>query len=307
MPEHSISSMGTYRTCPKKWKYRYVDKLDDDNFSGDAQQLGTLIHHGLATILEYGLLVQDSEDDYFHLEVAVSDYAKTEGIPSAIVEQALNALMYYVPQIGLNSKFAALTDMGGKPLVEVEFNGVDYKGVKFKGFIDAIVEHADGRIILLDWKTRQRHYPTESIKLDTQLYLYHYAAEQLFGIKIDEVMQVQLVVPPPGKLSLNKDGSISKSNKPTTRELFMETVEGWTEEDKDAALFAFSGKIVEPVEFLRFTRIDLSKAPQMMEIIYAQAKQIEQDAAYLPVLNAYVCKGCSYLSVCAAALNAGTI
>lgn len=284
-----------------------MDKLDDDNFSSDSQQLGTLIHHGLAEILTYGWNVIEFPSHLFKLEDSLTDYARDAGIPSTVVATALDALMYYVPRIGVNTAFTALRDVNGKPLIELEFSGVEYKGVKFKGFIDAIVQHTDGRIILIDWKTRQRHYAAEAVKLDTQLYLYHYAAETLFGIKIDDVMQVQLTMPPPGKLSLNKDGSISKQNKPTTRELFLETVEGWTPEDVDAALFAFSGKIIEPVEFLRFTRIDPGKTAHMMKLIYAQAKRIEQDDAYLPVLNAYVCKGCSYLSVCAAALNAGTI
>ena len=189
-----VSQIQTYDTCPKMYKYRYVDRLIPliDN---PKLFFGTGIHKGLETFYstnsaEEALLAYDA-----WLEKALATIIEHGGDVDIAKESAdigkplLEAYMAYAQQednfiaTHTEQKFEVpiWTDRG-TPL------NVYGKLIQHQGTIDGIGRDNHGRLVLIEHKTA-KDFPSDlSLQLNQQVSYYLLAANQLFDETITHVV-----------------------------------------------------------------------------------------------------------------------
>ena len=150
-PRHlSPSSASTFRQCPQRWKFRYVDKLPDP--PGEAAVAGTFAHRVLEELLE---LAPDERTLESAKSLAKQVWAETS------TEGDFVALGLDTDGVR-NFKWTAwraiegLWDLEDPKTVDVVATetevSVEIGGVPFVGFIDRVEEGPDG-LVVSDYKS----------------------------------------------------------------------------------------------------------------------------------------------------------
>lgn len=115
---YSFSRLSTYKSCPRQFKFHYIDGLAD--VSGEAAELGSLIHEALE--LDDASLVMHNQEAYHMFKLGRGYMEGLKGV------------------IGKEVKLAI--DVTGQPC------GYDDEKALFRGIIDVLGEN-----FILDWKT----------------------------------------------------------------------------------------------------------------------------------------------------------
>lgn len=156
----SPSAIDTWRTCQRKWAYRYIGRLDSPPNASAA--LGTAVH---ATI-------ENHVRGVAYIDATPHPYGPTPG------QIASQALAYLPPRVlAVEQRFAFRADVYGNidPAGEVELNGL----------IDLVGEdEAEGGAFVNDWKTTKdfRYAKTpEVLAQDPQAIIYAAAWEIATG------------------------------------------------------------------------------------------------------------------------------
>jgi ATP-dependent helicase/DNAse subunit B len=292
----SASSISKFQVCAKKFWFDKVSNLEDREFTSGAIERGTLFHAGIAAALR-------QRDPRKNLDVAISAvnelYLAGTG---SIVEQdeAIEMLRYYLNDLGINTRnFAVVRD--GVPLVEYEFER-NFGDFNLRGSIDAVIQGEDGSVFLVDWKTRRTFYTDDVVEMDKQLYIYAKILE-LEGIKLTGAMQIQLNAPPQApKFKVNSDpnlaSSLNEKSARTTKALFDETISHMTPSEQSKALMKLGSKVVGDYEFKKVSSINLNDVDAFFDTVLAWGHKIAQTTNYLPIMDAYICKGCVWRPEC---------
>jgi putative RecB family exonuclease len=183
----SWSAISTFRTCPLKYRFRYLENLPEQSVSA-ALVFGTGIH----TAIEQHFQAQLSGDDQPDVERLMFAYrsAWLPHDPDAIqfgsteTRASLDALAGKMLTAFLNSPAASVQ---GRVLgVEEEIRGVLVEGVPdLYGRIDLLTEDSDS-LVITDIKTSRGKWSQEQVEdSGEQLLLYsHLASEISPGKKI---------------------------------------------------------------------------------------------------------------------------
>ncbi len=173
----SHSSIYLYRDCPKRWHFKYIEKIPEKPkhfFS-----FGKSMH----SVLEYFYNVQTLPPP--DLEKVLKNYHKnwlTEGYQNETQEADYKAQGERI----LREYYAKHIDRFRIPyFVEYRFN-LEVDGVKVVGFIDRIDKLDDGRLSIVDYKTGKA-IPKSRVAQDQQLTMYQMACEELLGLKVEEL------------------------------------------------------------------------------------------------------------------------
>ena len=183
----SWSAISTFRTCPLKYKFRYIDGLPEESVSS-ALVFGTGIHTALEQHFQT-ILSGEEQPDVERLMFAYRA-AWLPHEPDAIsfgsteTRSSLDALAAKMPTAFLNSPAASVQ---GRVLgVEEEIRGMLVEGVPvLYGRVDLLTED-DQRLIVSDVRTSRGRWSAEQIEdSGEQLLLYsHLASEISPGKKI---------------------------------------------------------------------------------------------------------------------------
>lgn len=179
VPQHlSPSSASLYQECPRKWKFRYVDRLPDP--PGEPALAGTFAHRVLELLLQMPA-------------------------PERTIDAARDLARKTWPEISHDPDFAALdlTDEQAKAFrwkgwlaieglwkledpCEVEVHATEHDisvsvdGVPFRGIIDR-VDHCDDGLVIVDYKSGRAPPPRFVGERLTQVLLYAAAMAELTG------------------------------------------------------------------------------------------------------------------------------
>ena len=136
----SASSVKTYQMCPRKWRYRYVDRLPEPPSAAMAR--GTLVHE---TVERYWRNEYGKAEPGLHRYVAA--YRKMAGAvePDRVAQVELK--------------------------LSAELEGVD---VPILGFLDLVTSDE----LVIDLKTAGRHWPSERAFSELPPALYTWLAEE---------------------------------------------------------------------------------------------------------------------------------
>ena len=183
----SWSALSTFRTCPLKYKFRYIDGLPEESVSA-ALIFGTGIHSAIEQHFQ-AILSGEEQPDVERLMFAYRS-AWLPHEPDAIqfgsteTRGSLDALAGKMLTAFLNSPAASVQ---GRVLgVEEEIRGMLVEGVPdLYGRVDLLTEDAD-RLVVTDIKTSRSRWSQEQVEdSGEQFLLYsHLASEISPGKKI---------------------------------------------------------------------------------------------------------------------------
>jgi putative RecB family exonuclease len=186
-PYVSWSALSTFRTCPLKYKFRYIDGLPEESVSS-ALVFGSGIHSAVEQHFQ-AILSGDEQPDVDRLMFAYRS-AWLPHDPDAIsfggseTRASLDALASKILTAFLNSPAASVQ---GRVLgVEEEIRGMLVEGVPdLYGRVDLLTEDSDS-LVITDIKTSRGKWSQEQVEdSGEQLLLYsHLASEISPGKKI---------------------------------------------------------------------------------------------------------------------------
>lgn len=173
----SHSSINLYLDCPKKWQFKYIDKIPEKPrhfFS-----FGKTVHDALEFL--YGGQTLPPPD----LERLLAYYEEhwiSEGYKDSQQEEDYRAQGRRI----LEEYYAKHIDEFRLPyFVEYEFL-LKVDGVPVRGFVDRIDKIGDDALEILDYKTGKA-IPKSRVEQDAQLTMYQMACEELLGLKVEKL------------------------------------------------------------------------------------------------------------------------
>jgi len=174
----SHSSIKLYEDCPKKWYFKYIEKLPEKEkpfFS-----FGKSLHSALEFLYkDQGLLFPSLEE----LLKTYEQVWLTKGYESPESEENYKAEGRQI----LTEYYEKNKAVFRRPLaVEHQFN-LEVSGIKVIGFIDRIDKVAGDRLSIVDYKTG-KEITRKRAATDPQLTMYQMACEQDFGLKADSLI-----------------------------------------------------------------------------------------------------------------------
>lgn len=150
----SHSKLNTYLSCPRKYKFSYVDKLETVERPANLL-LGSAAHEGAAlylTTLALGHPIDPVPEFTRRWEEAL---AQTVDFGTKKPEDLLatgRALMEKLPDAWAATGYRPVLDAAGLPIVERELSFMIADNIKVTVILDALVEDANSNLFTLDFK-----------------------------------------------------------------------------------------------------------------------------------------------------------
>ena len=184
----SFSRIDTYRTCPRRFRFRYVDRLPTQ--PSPHLSFGTSIHAALEAFHDRKLPEPPSEEQLLAFLYDAWDRRGFEDLPReeqvAYYRHAQQVLRRYHARPRPPDRTTAATEAW----FEVPFA---YEAVVV-GSIDRVDVDADGDLHVVDYKTNRRARPRSEVAGSLQLALYALACRHLFGA-LPRTVALDFVVP----------------------------------------------------------------------------------------------------------------
>ncbi|TVR20929.1 MAG: PD-(D/E)XK nuclease family protein [Nitriliruptor sp.] len=184
----SFSRIDTYRTCPRKFRFRYVDRLPTQ--PSPHLSFGTSIHGALEAFHDRKLPDPPSEDELLGFLYDAWDTRGFADLPReeqvAHYRHAQQVLRRYHARQRPPGRTTAATEAW----FEVPFA---YEAVVV-GSIDRVDVDADGDLHVIDYKTNRRARPRSEVAASLQLALYALACRHLYGA-LPRTVALDFVVP----------------------------------------------------------------------------------------------------------------
>ena len=187
MPNYSHSKIGCYETCPRKFKFNYIDRIKmPESPEGIEAFLGKRAHETLEQLYK----AQKMGKVFSLKETLDKKYTKDV----QIVRKGFTAQNYY------DAGVKQLTDYYErfKPFNQtytlglemmIHFNLDDAGEYRINGFIDRLSHNGKGTFEIHDYKTGQSGYTQEQADASRQLALYQIFVEQQYP----EVKEIVLI------------------------------------------------------------------------------------------------------------------
>lgn len=215
----SHSSINLYRTCPQKWKFRYIDKIPEAPRSYFS--FGKSVHTGLEFLFERSKTAVPTLDD-------VLAHFKQNWIRDGY-ETVPQERWYYQEGERILKGFYAKHSSEFEKVFQVELKfTIDIDGVPVLGFIDRIDLTPNGGVSIVDYKTGKA-FDKARVRQDPQLTLYQMAVQETLGKKVESLTLYHLNSLTP--LTVTPHSEIMETN---YRATVVETAKGISEGKFDA-------------------------------------------------------------------------
>jgi putative RecB family exonuclease len=192
MAIYSHSCLETFKTCPLKYKFNYIDKIKREE-EGIEAFLGSRFHKVMEKIYKDLIFRKNSLDDLlafyhddwdkkYHHKIIITDKERKAEDYKEIGQKYIED--YYQHYYPFNQ--GKILGIEREVLINLEDHGQEYK---LKGYVDRIDQAKDGTYEIHDYKT-SKVFP-EQIKMDEdhQLALYQLGIQRMWK----DVHQVELV------------------------------------------------------------------------------------------------------------------
>ena len=184
----SFSRIDTYRTCPRKFRFRYVDRLP--TLPSPHLSFGTSIHAALEAFHDRKLPDPPSEEELLGFLFDAWDTRGFEDLPREEQVAHYRHAQQVLRRYHARPRPADRTTAATEAWFEVPFA---YEAVVV-GSIDRVDVDADGDLHVVDYKTNRRARPRSEVAGSLQLALYALACRQLFGA-LPRTVALDFVVP----------------------------------------------------------------------------------------------------------------
>ena len=169
----SFSRIDTYRTCPRMFRYRYVDRLPGR--PAPALSFGTSIHEALERFYDRKLPQEPTEDE---LVAFLYDAWDDSGFRE--VDRSEQLRWYRQGQDVLRRYHRRVTGSYRLPVATEAWFELPFEDAVVVGSIDR-VDDDDGVLRVIDYKTNKRVKDRDRVKRSLQLSIYALACEHLYG------------------------------------------------------------------------------------------------------------------------------
>ncbi|MBI4370142.1 MAG: PD-(D/E)XK nuclease family protein [Elusimicrobia bacterium] len=172
----SHSSIGLYKECPQRFKFRYVDGIKEGPRSYFS--FGQSVHTALEFMYRSQLIAPSLQEILRHYETHwVSEgYASAHEEQTKKVQGARMVEAYYDKHI-----------QNWQPAMATEHNfSIELDGAQIRGKIDRVDRLPSGALHVIDYKTGKSFSP-ERTQEDKQLTLYQIACEESFGASVEKL------------------------------------------------------------------------------------------------------------------------
>lgn len=172
----SHSSVSTYRSCPLKWKFRYVDKIPDKPRSFFS--FGKSVHAGLEFLFT-------KRENWPTLDQLLEHY-RSQWLREGYESPAQEKWFFQEGDRILRGFYARQKPESTNVLdVELKFT-IGIEGIPVMGYIDRVDLTPKGGLSIIDYKTGKA-FDKSRVRTDPQLTLYQIACAQLFGKPVETV------------------------------------------------------------------------------------------------------------------------
>lgn len=176
--EFRYSAIDTSYRCLKKYQYQYVLGIKPETGSYDLH-FGSCLHIALNSILENNCFSKNA------LEVYEAEWQRTS--PDNADYGRYNRDDYFSMAKAFLDKFERLHYKNYDPLYLEVYMQFMVDKYKFSGTADFIGNYK-GVPSIIDFKTSASPYEPAKIEVNEQLYLYAYAAKQVFGFEAKQIV-----------------------------------------------------------------------------------------------------------------------
>ena len=185
---YSFSQLQLFAQCPRKYQFRYIDKIEKEFESSADLILGNAVHETLEHLYnKVNVFTVPTEDDvvnYFHetRKKLFAEATKDKELQikwDNSLEDYIRRGEMYVRQY--YQKFAPFTDV--KVIwteINLTFDLDDSGQMKFRGFVDRIDKEGD-TFIINDYKTGKKLPPEQKEEYVEQLTLYGLGVQQKYA------------------------------------------------------------------------------------------------------------------------------
>ena len=181
MPVYSHSKLETFKTCPLKYKYRYIDKIEKPDEQSIEAFVGSRVHEALRKLYED--LQTGRLNRVAHLvEFYNAEWNAKYGPGIKIVRAGTNQSDYHrYGERCIRNYYAQYAPFDQSETLHIEEHflfDLDPSGqLKLQGYMDRVARRPDGAFEIHDYKTG-RSVPTQQhADVDGQLGLYQIALQ----------------------------------------------------------------------------------------------------------------------------------
>lgn len=184
----SFSRIDTYDNCPRKFRYRYVDRLPGR--PAPALSFGTSVHAALERFYDRKLPEEPTEEELLGF---LFDGWDTSGF--AALDRDEQLAWYRQGQRVLREYHRRTTGTYRLPVAtEAWFELPFGDDAVVVGSIDRVDSDEDGELHVVDYKTNKRASPRQRVARSLQLAIYALACEHLYG-RLPATVALDFVVP----------------------------------------------------------------------------------------------------------------
>jgi putative RecB family exonuclease len=183
----SFSRIDTYRTCPRQFRYRYIDRLPGK--PAPALSFGSSIHDALERFYDRKLPVEPSEDELVDMLYESWD---SSGFGDLSREEQMQ--YYRQGQDVLRRYHRKVTGSYRLPVATEAWFELPFEDAVVVGSIDRVDSDEDGSLRIVDYKTNKRVKDRSRVAGSLQLAIYALACEHLYG-ELPVSVALDFVVP----------------------------------------------------------------------------------------------------------------
>ena len=169
----SPSKSATFKECRLKYKYKYINKLEESQDNTDAMQFGSFIHK----VFELGV----SEASLSGLEIIAKNVRDKYKFSKAFENKTGICLSNFF-EFNKNIKNTISTEMVYKVLVN------EKDDISFNGVIDRIIAGEDKKLLILDYKTGKNQKTKKDLYFDPQMMEYTFIAHELYKVPYKDIV-----------------------------------------------------------------------------------------------------------------------
>lgn len=330
----SVSQIGTFLACRRRWHYSYREGLRQRR-ERDYLTVGKLCHAGMEAAMKLRWLAdQIGEDGRPECEATMGGMVKagesaiqamwdeymevTDFLDEELPEQrellarALDVFEEALEEFDPLRWLPVTVVRDGEPIPALELHFVvSCAGSEgLHGYIDAILcDQETGQVWCVDYKFRRTLASDDDERFNLQNAVYMMACRQM-GISVAGTMTWQRYNTPSAVPKFNKDGSVSRSKIRCTWTRFRRFLE---EAGLDPADYAeMEGKLAD-VEMCKATRE--VRSDEMIDLVWERVVEAaSREIAYgsfcrntqpycIPSMDPWTCRLCSFQSLCQAELR----
>jgi len=168
----SESKSKTFNQCNLKYKYKYINRFQEERTKTDALHFGSYIHK----IFEDGVEAKDMKSLLTIAESIKKDYKFSKSYDPKVEPCLKNFLRF-----GATIEGTIATELVYETTVDEEHQ------ISLNGVIDRVVKGKDGGYLVIDYKTSKRELSEFDLYQDRQMQGYAYAVHKMFKVPLKSI------------------------------------------------------------------------------------------------------------------------